>query len=162
MLDVIMEVNQVEEIDSVMEDVGATNNGEGENLITTNGKQTLKRMIPKYYDRQQSLELVLAAQELFEFGNHELGHINLGEHETCGMDTKNINIWEDTVYMGLLKEGILLDTMDFEESKKAKNRIINYCWEEQRLYFKGLFMLKLEEIMALVIQMHEDLGHFGE
>jgi hypothetical protein len=53
MLDVVMEVNQVEEIDSVMEDVGATNNGEGENLITTNGKQTLKRMIPKYYDRQQ-------------------------------------------------------------------------------------------------------------
>jgi len=105
---------------------------------------------------------VLVAQELSKFGNHELSHTDLDEQETCGMDTKNIDIWEDIVYMGLLKKGILLNTMDFEESKRAKNRIINYCWEEQRLYFKGLFVLKPEEIMALVIQMHENLGHFGE
>jgi hypothetical protein len=61
-----------------------------------------------------------------------------------------------------LKENILPDTVDLEENKRVKKRIINYCWQEQRLYFKGLFMPKPKERMALVIQMHEDLVHFGE
>jgi hypothetical protein len=42
--------------------------------------------------------------------------------------------------MGLLTEGILPDTMDLEENKKVRKKIINYCWQEQRLYFKGLFV----------------------
>ncbi len=83
---------------------------------------------------------MLAAQELFEFGNHELGHTNSNEQETCGMDTKNIDIWEDIVCIGLLREGILLNTVDLEENKKARKKIINYFWQKQRLYFKGLFV----------------------
>jgi len=43
------------------------------------------------------------------------------------MDIKNIDIWEDTIYMGLLREGILPCTVDLEESKRARKRIINYC-----------------------------------
>jgi hypothetical protein len=46
------------------------------------------------------------------------------------MDTKNIDMWEDTICMGLLREGILPDIVDLEESKRAKKRIINYCWQE--------------------------------
>jgi len=46
--------------------------------------------------------------------------------------------------------------------KRVRKRIINYHWHDQRLYFKGLFVLKLEERMALIIQMHEDLGHSGK
>jgi len=30
--------------------------------------------------------------------------------------------------MGLLREGILLDIMDLEESKKARKKITNYYW----------------------------------
>jgi hypothetical protein len=78
------------------------------------------------------------------------------------MDTRSIDIWKDATCLGLLKEGILLDTVDLEESKRARKRITNYCWKEQRLYFKGLYVPKPEERMALVIQMHEDLGHFGK
>jgi hypothetical protein len=105
---------------------------------------------------------VLAIQELPEFGDHEFGHTKSDEEETRGMDIRSIDIWKDATCLGLLKEGILPDTVDLEESKRARKRITNYCWKEQRLYFKGLFVPKLEEIMALVIQMHEDLGHFGE
>ncbi len=39
---------------------------------------------------------------------------------------------------------------------------MNYHWQDQRLYFKGLFVLKPKEKMGPIIQMHEDLGHFGE
>jgi hypothetical protein len=52
MLDVVTNINRDEETNSLMEDVGAVNNGEDENLKTINGKETLKRKIPKYYDRQ--------------------------------------------------------------------------------------------------------------
>ncbi len=69
---------------------------------------------------------MLVIQELSEFGDHELGHTNSDEEETCGMDTKNIDIWKDTTCMGLLREGILLNTVDLEESKRARKRIINY------------------------------------
>ncbi len=61
-------------------------------LKTTNGKQALKREINRYYDKQQQLELVLAAQELSEFGDHELGHTKFDEEETRGMDTRSIDI----------------------------------------------------------------------
>ncbi len=105
---------------------------------------------------------MLAAQELSEFGDHELGHSEFDEEETHGMDTRSIDIWKDATCLGLLKEGILLDTVDLKESKRARKRITNYCWKEQRIYFKGLFVPKPEERMALVIQMHKDLGHFGE
>jgi len=105
---------------------------------------------------------VLVAQELSEFGEHELGHIRYDEEETCGMDTRNIDIWKDATCLGLLKGDILPNIVDLEQNKRAKKRITNYCWKEQRLYFKELFVPKPEERMALVIQMHEDLGHFGE
>jgi hypothetical protein len=62
--------------------------------------------------------------------------------------------------MKLLNEGTLLDTIELEENKITNKRIINYQCQDQKLYFKGLFMLKLEERNALIIQMHEDLGHF--
>jgi len=61
-----------------------------------------------------------------------------------------------------LKEGVLPDTVDFEESKRAKKKVSNCYWKEQRLYFKGLLMPKPEERISLVSQMHENLGHFGE
>jgi hypothetical protein len=94
---------------------------------------------------------VLAAKELPKFGDHELGHIKFDEKETHGMDTRSIDIWKDATCLGLLKGDILPNTVDLEENKRARKRIINYCWKEQRLYFKGLFVPKPEERMALVI-----------
>jgi hypothetical protein len=162
MLDVITEINQDEETNSLMEDVEVVDNEENQNLGLADGKQALKREITRYYDRQQQLELVLAAQELSEFGDHDLGHTESDEEETREMDTRSIDIWNEATYLGLLKEGILPNIVDLEESRKARKRITNYCWKEQRLYFKGLYVLKPKERMALVIQMHQDLGHFGK
>jgi hypothetical protein len=47
MLDVVVEVNQVEDINSLMEDVGVASNGKDEIERTTDSKQTLQRKIPK-------------------------------------------------------------------------------------------------------------------
>jgi len=62
----------------------------------------------------------------------------------------------------LLKEGMLPNTCGLEEGKRARRRASNYCWREQRLYFNGLYVPKPKERIALVVQMHQDLGHFRE
>ncbi len=105
--------------------------------------------------------MALVAQELSEFDVLKSNSVESNDEEDREMGTRCIDIWEDAVCLRLLKEGILLDTIDLEGSKRARKRASNYCWKEQRLYFKGLYVPKLEERMPLVIQMHEDLGHFG-
>jgi hypothetical protein len=56
----------------------------------------------------------------------------------------------------------LSNAIDIEEGKRVRKRVNNYCWKEQKLYFKGLLVPKLEERLSMVSQMHEDLGHVGE
>ncbi|CAM6075647.1 unnamed protein product [Sphagnum tenellum] len=81
-----------------MKEVGAAGSGEDQNLKTTNGKLELKGKMHRYYDMQQQLELVLAAQELSKFGDHvefggpELGHIESAEEEPYGIDARNVDI----------------------------------------------------------------------
>ncbi len=151
--------NTDEEAAPHIEVVGAADD---EDLEATDGKQTLQKGATIYDDKRQQLELVLAAQELAEFGDLEVNPTGSGEEEDYGVDMKGIDIWRDVTCLALLKEGMLPDTIDLEEGKRARKRASNYCWKEQRLYFKGLYVPKPEERMPLVIQMHEDLGHFGE
>ncbi len=92
MLDVVTEMNQDGETNSLMEDVEAIDNEENQNLGPADGRQALKKEMTRYYDRQQQLELVLATQELSGFGEDELGHTESGEEETRKMYTRSIDI----------------------------------------------------------------------
>ncbi len=105
---------------------------------------------------------MLAAQELLEYGGHEVGDVRSGDEETCAEDTSKTDIWEDEICLGLLKEGVIPDMVDLQVSKRIRKRATYYCWKDEKLYFKGLYVPKPEERMELVSQMHEDLGHFGE
>jgi len=104
----------------------------------------------------------LAAQELFELGDREVDPTRSGKEEDHGVETKGTDIWRDATCLALLREGMLPDTIDLEEGKRVRKRANNYCWKEQRLYFKELYVPKPEERIPLVVQMHEDLGHSGE
>jgi hypothetical protein len=86
----------------------------------------LQRKKPRYYDKQQQLELVLAAQRLLEAGEPELQSADLDEEEECGADSRNSDIWEDINCMELLQGGMLPTTVDPLESKRARKRILNY------------------------------------
>jgi len=131
--------------------------------VQNDGEQiVVKRRRPQYFDKWHQLDLILEAQELAEFRNQELSPTESDEEEDQEMDAKCIDIWEDAVCLGLLKNDALPNLVDLEESKRARKRVSNYCWKEQRLYFKGLLVPKPEERMSLVSQMHEDLGHFEE
>jgi len=104
----------------------------------------------------------LVAQELSELGDCEVDPTGSEKEENREVEMKGTDIWRDATYLALLKEGMLPDTIDLEEGKRAKKRANNYYWKEQRLYFKGLYVPKPEERIPLVVQMHEDLGHSGE
>jgi hypothetical protein len=122
----------------------------------------LKRRMPQYFDRRQQLELALAAQELFEFGDHELKPPQSEDEEDHEVRSSCIDIWEDIDCLMFLKEGVLPNAIDYEGAKRIRKRASNYCWKEQKLFFKALLVPKSEERVFLVRQMHEDLGHFGE
>ncbi len=104
----------------------------------------------------------MAAQELSEFGDHELSPTGSDDEEDHGVKSSCVDIWEDTDYFTLLKEGVLLGAVDLEEGKRIRKRASNYCWKEQKLFFKVLLVCKPEERVSLVKRMHEDLRHFGE
>jgi len=57
---------------------------------------------------------------------------------------------------------MLPDTVDYVEVRRARKRVLNYYWQDQSLYFKRLLVPRPEDRMELVIQMHKDLGHYGE
>jgi hypothetical protein len=122
----------------------------------------LKRRRPRYYDRRQQLELVLAAQELSEFGDPDLSPTELDEEEGHGVKPNCADIWQDVECLRLIREGTVDDALDYYECRRIRKRASNYCWKEQKLFFKTLLVPKPEERTSLVKQMHEDLGHFGE
>jgi hypothetical protein len=86
----------------------------------------LKRRRPQCYDRQQQLELVLAAQQLYESGEYDLAAASSDEEDEWGASTTHQDIWEDVTCMDLLQGGTLPDTVDPGEFKRAKKRISNY------------------------------------
>jgi hypothetical protein len=83
-------------------------------------KQILRRGKTKYYDRKQQLELVLAAQALLEDDGQGTHDASSGGEEAYADDTSKIDIWEDAICMGLLKEGFIPDAIDLQESKRAR------------------------------------------
>jgi hypothetical protein len=111
MLDVLAEISHDKEDDSFEEDVGAADSEEVQNSGSPKDKQMLTRK-PKYYSRQQQLELVLAAQELLKYGEHDEGDAKFDEQEACEVDTESMDIWEDEVCLQLLKGGVIPDTAD--------------------------------------------------
>jgi hypothetical protein len=73
------------------------------------------------------------------------------EEDEWGASTTHQDIWEDVTCMDLLQGGMLSDTIDLVESKRAKKRILNYHWQDQSLYFKGLLVPRPEDRMGLVV-----------
>jgi hypothetical protein len=116
----------------------------------------------RYYDKRQQLELVLAAQGLSKAGGHKVNLTIVDEEAKYGVEVKEPDIWQDSTCLALLKEGVLPDVVELEEGKRARKRAKHYCWKEQRLFFRDLYVPKPEERRTLVVQMHEDLGHSGK
>ncbi len=104
----------------------------------------------------------MVAQKLFESGEHDMISTYFDEEEKCWTNTRNSDIWKDVTCMKLLQEGTLPYTIDLEECKRSRKKILNYHWQDQSLHFKGLFVPRPKDCVGLVIQMYKDLGRFRE
>jgi hypothetical protein len=62
-----------------------------------------------------------------EDDGHETNDARSRGEEAYADDVSKTDIWEDAVCMGLLKEGFIPDTVDFQESKRARKRATHYC-----------------------------------
>jgi hypothetical protein len=93
-----------------------------------------------------------------ESGEHDSQSADLDEEEECGADSRSSDIWEDVSCMELLQGGMMPAIVDSLELKRARKRILDYHWQGQSLYFKGLLVPKPEDRMTLVVRMHKDLG----
>ncbi len=103
----------------------------------------------------------MVAQELSEFGDHELKPPQFKDEEDREVRSSCVDIWEDTDCLMFLKEGVLPDAIDYEGAKRIRKRANNYCWKEQKLFFKALLVPKYEERVFLVRQMHKTWGILG-
>ncbi len=155
MIDAVYAVDSTEEANP---DVEETEAREDEEVDATVTEQRPKKGRVNYYDRQQQLELVLAAQELSGIDNRA----DRAEMEEEGDEIRSFDIWLDANCLALLREGVLPELIELEEGRKARKIIEHYCWREQKLFFKGLYVPRPEERRSLVVKMHEDLGHSGE
>ncbi len=90
-------------------------------------RSVLKRRRLQYFDKQQQLELVLAAQELSEFGGLELNPTGSDGEEDHGVKSSSVDIWEDVDCLTLIKKGVLPDVVNIEEGKRIRKRASSYC-----------------------------------
>jgi hypothetical protein len=156
----MLEVLTDEEGDLPEEDSEVAGDDEILHLESPRGKQIISRGGTRYYDKKQQLELVLAAQGLAHEDTHQAS--GLRSKEAGANDSNQIDIWEDAVCIGWLKEGFPPDGVNPQERRRVRKRAKQYCWKDGKLYFKGLCVPKPEERLELVTQMHKDLGHFGK
>jgi hypothetical protein len=157
----MLEVLTDEEGDSPEEGSEAARNEIRDSKFSRN-KQTLWRGGTRYYDRKQQLELVMAAQGLWNGNAPETNGARSEDEEACVNNSSQTDIWEDAVCMEWLKNGFISEGVNLQESKRIKKWAKQYCWKDGKLYFKGFYVPKPEDKLMLVTQMHEDLGHFGE
>jgi hypothetical protein len=99
---------------------------------------------------------------MFEVGVHKVNLTIMDEAEQGGEERKGPDIWQDATCLALIRDGVLPDMLKFDEGKRVRKRAANYCWKEQKLFFKDLYVPKPDEQRSLVLQMHADLGHLGE
>ncbi|CAN5950875.1 unnamed protein product [Sphagnum jensenii] len=131
----MLEVLTDEEGDSPDEDPEATGDGGILHSESSKGKHNDCRGGTKYYNKEQQMELVLAAQGMMHDDAHQ--DSNVRSEEASAVDANQTYIWEDVMCMGWLKEGSVPDEVSPQEKRRIRKRAKQYCWKEGKLYFKA-------------------------
>jgi hypothetical protein len=73
-----------------------------------------------------------------------------------------LDIWENKICLSLLQDGQTPNGVYEEKMTKDKKRIHNYSWHANQLLFKGSLVPKLEDKKEIIMELHQEIGHFGE
>jgi hypothetical protein len=70
--------------------------------------------------------------------------------------SKQMDVWEDSVLMALLTGGHLEAELDnISNIKKAKKQMMKYHWSKDTLFFQNLMVLRLVKHRMLIEKIHE-------
>jgi len=76
--------------------------------------------------------------------------------------SRQMDIWEDSMSIALLTGGHLKDELDNTANiKRAKKWMMRYHWLEDTLFFQNLVVPRPVEHRMLIEKIHEAIGHFG-
>jgi hypothetical protein len=127
----MLEVLTDEEADSPEEGSEAAGN-EIRDSEFSRDKQTMWKGGTMYYDRKQQLELVLAAQGLWNDNAPEASSARSEDEGACVDNSSQTDIWEDAVCTEWLKNRFISEEVNLQESKRVKKKgkaILLEGWE---------------------------------
>jgi hypothetical protein len=64
--------------------------------------------------------------------------------------------------MVVFNGGQILIECSLQKNTKIKKRILHYHWNHYKLMFKDLCVLRFDERKQLILDRHEEIGHFGK
>jgi hypothetical protein len=64
--------------------------------------------------------------------------------------------------MAILNGGQILTECSLQDNTKIKKRTLQYQWDHDKFMFKELWMPRLDERNQLILDSHEEIGHFGK
>jgi hypothetical protein len=73
-----------------------------------------------------------------------------------------MEIWEDELSMMVLNGNEFLTECKEKEKSRASKHILHYYWNNDSLLFKGLMVLRPSVQRQIVVDLHNEIGHFGE
>ncbi len=84
--------------------------------------------------------------------------INAGE----GGEQKWKDVWGDLNCLQFIQTRQMPSSAIEEELLRAKKWAQNYVWKGNKLCFRNMMVLKLDERKGIVLEMHKEIGHFRE
>jgi len=89
--------------------------------------------------------------------------INFEEEKNTEWDhVRNMDIWDDQQTMAVFNGGQISTKCSLQENTRIKKKILHYHWNHDKLMFKDLCVLKPNEHKQLILDLKEEIGHFGE
>lgn len=88
---------------------------------------------------------------------------NIGDDNVCeGSDQKHQDVWCHFNCLQFLQIEQMLPNVNDEESLQITMQAQNYIWKGDQLYFREMMVPKREQNNNIVLEMHQEIGHFGE
>jgi len=121
----------------------------------------MKRMQKDLLDAQMHLQLVEEAHAMVDEGNSVKSSSNQ-EKDCEWLQCKHMDIWNDEQIMTMLHGRQVLEDCNLSEISKIRKRILQYHWNHDQLMFKTLVVPKPKERKQIILDLHTEIGHFGE
>jgi hypothetical protein len=113
-------------------------------------------------DKETCWELVTKTQHIVDVQTLHNIEKSTREKNACEEDDQDHqDFWKDLNSVEFLQIELMPININ-EEDLQIKRKTQNYVLKGNQLYFKGWLVPKPEERKCIIMEMHHEIGHFGE